>query len=142
MKSKIFLHSFISELLVQIEALDEKDMDKLESGDFSISLKLIKKNKSNNKNISLSNEYIDEIKKKLNECKTREEGLIVLNEKIKNKKELEVFAKKMDVFFMREDKVDKIKSNIIEAIIGAKLRSNAIQGEEKHNKFVERNKKP
>lgn len=128
MKSKKILRNFINELLVQIEMFDDKDLDKLENGDFSLSLKLIKKNKNHNKNISLLNENIDEIIKKLNECKTREEGLIVLNEKIKNRKELEIFAKKMDVFFMREDKVDKIKNNIIEATIGAKLRSDAIQG--------------
>ncbi|EJG0422291.1 hypothetical protein C4D12_RS22250, partial [Vibrio parahaemolyticus] len=64
----------------------------------------------------------------LKNCESRESGINLLTENFKNKKELEYFAKKLDIMILKQDRIDVIKDKIIEATIGALLRSNAIQG--------------
>jgi hypothetical protein len=128
MKSKNILINFLNDISNQVEQLNETDIKKLESGGFDIAIKIVKKNKEKiTKNI-LSDDKINELVIKLEDCNTRELGLEILNSYLKNKKELEIFAKRINVFILREDKVEKIKNNIVESTIGAKLRSFAIQG--------------
>ena len=128
MKSKNILINFLNDISNQVEQLNETDIKKLESGCFDIAIKIVKKNKEKiTKNI-LSDDKINELVIKLEDCNTRELGLEILNSYLKNKKELEIFAKRINVFILREDKVEKIKNNIVESTIGAKLRSFAIQG--------------
>ena len=55
----------------------------------------------------------------------------MLSATFRSRKELEQFAKFLEVMVLKQDKVDHIKNKIIEATIGAVLRSNAIQGKER-----------
>lgn len=64
----------------------------------------------------------------LDSAKTREEGHRIIEVDLKNKSELETFAKYIDVAVMKSDRADKIKTNIVDATVGARLRSGAIQG--------------
>jgi len=118
----------LDEIAKQISQLPEADIKKIEDGSHEISIKLVKKmgGKTSTKNIleSLKNEVL----LKLSDCSSREEGHFIIAEAFKNKSELEQFAKYLDVLVLKQDKVDQIKDKIIEATVGAKLRSNAIQG--------------
>ncbi|MCP4485933.1 MAG: hypothetical protein GY820_01190 [Gammaproteobacteria bacterium] len=81
----------------------------------------------------LSEDKKESILKELQSFNTREDGALFLTRELLNKKELEQIAKSLDILVLRQDKVEQIKDKIIEATIGAVLRSNAIQGK-KHNK--------
>lgn len=128
MNSKKISLNFLSDIIKQVEKLNETDIKKLESGEFNIDIKIIKKNKEKITKTILSDEIMNGLIVSLENCNNRELGLELLKKSLKNKKELEMFAKKIDVFILKEDKVEKIKNNIIESTIGAKLRSSAIQG--------------
>ncbi len=121
---------FLNELANELENLSEPDIKKLESGNYSLGLKVLKKAGSKTETYNLSSEVISEVLDQLNICKSRKLGLEVLNKYFKNKKELELFAKQINVYVMKQDKVDKVKDKIIEGTIGAALRSNAIQRNE------------
>lgn len=128
MEKKHIIIKFMEEIVIELNCLPEGDVAKLESGGYSISLKVVKNkgNVSSDKEIteSLKNEILTELKA----CKTREEGNIVLSKFLNTKREAESFARFLDVSVLKQDKADQIKEKIIEATVGATIRSNVIQG--------------
>lgn len=130
MNAKILLTHLFKEILNEIESLSSSDQKKLESGDFSISLKVIKKSSLSKRSKELSEEEAQQILEQLKNCKNRELGHEILLSNFKNRKELEHFAKLIDVYVMKQDKIDRIREKIIEGTIGASLRSTVIQGKE------------
>lgn len=128
MNTQKILINLFEGIMSQIKDFSDNDIEKLESGNYDISLKITKKNTAKKTKKSISDEELKLLLTKLELCKTREEGLELLNSTLVNRNQLELFAKRIDVFVRREDKVDKIKNNIIESTIGATLRSSAIQG--------------
>lgn len=128
MRTKNILSRFFDQIAKEINGLTDSDIRKLESGEFSISLKIVKKNSTTNGSAVLSDQQISNINEKLKHCNDREAGKLILIEHLKNRKELEAFAKNIDVFVMKQDKIDKLREKIIEGTIGAALRSSAIQG--------------
>lgn len=120
----------LHELANELESLSESDIKKLESGNYSLGLKVLKKPGAKTETHSLDDNVISEVLNQLNGCESRELGLDVLNKYFKNKKELEWFAKQINVYVMKQDKVDKVREKIIEGTIGATLRSSAIQRNE------------
>ena len=50
-----------------------------------------------------------------------------MSRELKTKSEFEKFARHVEVAVMKSDKLEKIRDNIIESTVGAKLRSDAIQ---------------
>lgn len=128
MNTKNLLLSFLNELVIEVKNLSSNDIKKLESGEYNFSIKLVKKQSATPANTGLNDSVFDAILLELKNCTEREVGYEILNNNFKNKKELEAFAKRSDVFILKQDKVDTIKDKIIEGIIGASLRSLAIQG--------------
>lgn len=128
MRSKLLITKFIEEILSGFNRLSDSDITKLEDDGYSISLKIVKNKAQTESNIEISESNKIVILKELQGCKTRDEGYEILSKFLKNKKEYEMFAKHLDVSILKQDNLDKIKEKIIEATVGAKLRSNAIQG--------------
>ena len=62
---------------------------------------------------------------------SREEGAALLKEKCSTKEELTRLAKYLDLPVQKLDKIDQISERIIEATIGFRIRSAAIQGEKR-----------
>jgi len=123
------LSKLIFELLAkQVSMLSESDIQKIEKGTHELSVSLVKKKMAQVGSAELSETQKEDLLSRLNSCTSREEGRAVISEALKNKKELELFARHLDVLVLKQDKVDQIKDKIIEATVGAILRSNAIQG--------------
>lgn len=118
--------------------MSEDDVNKFLSEEYELSLKFTKTkiNKSENeRGLIINNEYrieeevfFNELLSELNRVDSREKGFDLLSERVKTKTHLEKFAKFIDVGVQKTDKLDKIKENIIESTVGARLRSEAIQG--------------
>lgn len=132
MHPKTVIQRIFEALAGEIGHLSEADLLKLEEGTHELTLKIIKKRSVPKITKELSDSQKENTLKRLQECQLREDGLAVLSETFKNKKELEQFAKFLEVMVLKRDKVDQIRRKIIEATVGAVLRSNAIQGE-KHD---------
>lgn len=130
MHPKTVIQRIFEALAGEIGHLSEVDLLKLEEGTHELTLKIIKKRSVPKITKELSNSQKEATLKCLQECQSREDGLAILSETLKNKKELEQFAKFLEVMVLKQDKVDQIRHKIIEATIGAVLRSNAIQGKE------------
>ncbi|EHH2504883.1 MULTISPECIES: hypothetical protein [Vibrio] len=118
----------LQKLMIEVSTLSDSDLMKIADGTHDLSIKITRKKLSNNENNSISSERLDNLINELKNCESRESGINLLTENFKNKKELEYFAKKLDIMILKQDRIDVIKDKIIEATIGALLRSNAIQG--------------
>ncbi|ENJ1742593.1 hypothetical protein AB0536_003971 [Vibrio parahaemolyticus] len=118
----------LQKLMIEVSTLSDSDLMKITDGTHDLSIKITRKKLSNNENNSISSEKLDNLIDELKKCESRESGINLLTENFKNKKELEYFAKKLDIMILKQDRIDVIKDKIIEATIGALLRSNAIQG--------------
>ncbi|CAI2300393.1 hypothetical protein [Vibrio parahaemolyticus] len=123
----------LQKLMIEVSTLSDSDLMKIADGTHDLSIKITRKKLSNNENNSISSERLDNLINELKNCESRESGINLLTENFKNKKELEYFAKKLDIMILKQDRIYVIKDKIIEATIGALLRSNAIQGK-KYNK--------
>lgn len=132
MNNKLIISNILNAVLNSINNLSNSDLEKISSGSFQVELKFCKeKPKKNNEGKQVANfsqGTYGLVIAKLNEATSREEGIMILETHVSLKNQLEGFAKYIDVAVMKNDKVDKIKNSIVDATVGARLRSNAIQG--------------
>ena len=133
MSQKSILKNYLTAVTSLVDSLSDADFKKLDSGEYEISLRLVKsslKENSTKSKVSITRKTLDLISEELNSVNTREAGIEIIESHLKNKSELELFAKHIDVAVMSSDKVSKIKDSIVDATVGARLRSSAIQGKE------------
>ncbi|NOX67161.1 MAG: hypothetical protein GXO85_15525 [Chlorobi bacterium] len=132
MNNRKVINNLFSSVTKLIQKLTDEEIEKLEHGKFELVINFQKgKASKNDKSATVIDEnYIKAINEKLDLAKSREEGLEIIESSLKNKNELELFARHIDVAVMKSDRVDKIKTNIVDATVGARLRSGAIQGKE------------
>lgn len=132
MKKKNIYTIQYDKLSAFINGFSTTDIEKLESGKFEIKFELLGKKEirqsSTNTVSSFDELTLKSIIDKLNQFKTREEGLTYLISKCSSKNDFETIAKKMDIPFQKKDSIAKLKDKIIESSIGYKIRSQAIQG--------------
>lgn len=116
------------ELQDAVLELNDGELDKVISGEYQFVLKVVKKRVGTNAKISSVDDFsYNELLDLLNQCESREQGNEILLRELKTKSEFEKFARYVEVAVMKSDKVEKIRDNIIESTVGAKLRSVAIQ---------------
>ena len=132
MCTKTVIERMFENISREINLISEADLLKIAEGTHELSLKITKKRSPPKIAEEVPNSQKEAMLKRLQECQSREDGLVILSETFKSRKELEQFARFLEVMVLKQDKADRIKSKIIEATIGAVLRSNAIQGKEQN----------
>jgi Glu-tRNA(Gln) amidotransferase subunit E-like FAD-binding protein len=126
----LYVKEMIKEkLLGQIECLSEEDFQKIDNNTHEIKIKIEKIRKKKSQKTELTDDEMKKIEKELSDLTTRERGMELLSSVLKDKLSAEQFAKFMRVSFLKQDNKDYIINKIVEATIGAKLRSYAIKGQ-------------
>jgi hypothetical protein len=115
-------------LIKEIDILSEDELKKIDNNTHEVKIKIEKIRKKDNHNIELTVDMMKVFDKRLSELSSREEGMEYLLSNLKDKLSAEHFAKYMSVSFLKQDNKDYIINKIVEATIGAKLRSLAIKG--------------
>jgi uncharacterized protein (DUF1015 family) len=116
-------------LLKEIEMLSEDDLQKIDNNTHDIKFKIEKVRKKEGYKTELTEDIMRTFEKQLFDLSTRESGKDLLSSALKDKLSAEHFAKFMKVSFLKQDNKDFIINKIVEATIGARLRSNAIKGQ-------------
>lgn len=125
-----FVKEKIKEKLIkEIDTLSEVDLKKIDNDTHEVKIKIEKIRKKDNHNTELTVDTMKVFEKRLSELSSREDGVEYLLSILKDKLSAEHFAKYMCVSFLKQDNKDYIINKIVEATIGAKLRSFAIKGE-------------
>ncbi|MFM5184058.1 hypothetical protein ACEUAF_09950 [Aeromonas veronii] len=130
----------------KLSKLSKHEFDSIADGSSKIEISIVRKEaknkdlknkdlknkdlKNNDKNISTKADIFYRIVSRLGDATSRDAGIIILEEMIPLKNDLELFAKYIDVVVNKSDRVESIKNKIVDATVGAKLRSGAIQGKE------------
>ena len=110
-------------LVSVIDELSEEEMDQLITGKGKLSFSPVTKQKPEAvKSVSVDSE---EIVRQLNECTTREEAKGILSN-IAKKEELTAIAKSLKLHIVKYDRREDIENKLVEFLIGAKLRKEAI----------------
>lgn len=127
MDSRELIVKILSDLTREITSLSDEELKKVSDGEYLISL-AVKPRARSTRSEDISETDKQNIVSDLGQAETREDGIQVLEDALKNRKELESLAKFLDVSVLKQDKVEYIREKIVEATIGARLRSQAIQG--------------
>lgn len=71
---------------------------------------------------------VDSIIEKISAMATRPEAQEFLDAKFPSRKLLEPIARKLDIPIVKQDRLEALRDKIIEATVGARIRSQTIQG--------------
>ena len=127
---KDILVRLLRDLAKQVQAIDDQEFENILTGMAHIELRIIsqEQNKGRLKKVRLTESQMLEIRNALEKMKTREEGAKLLKEKCKIKEDLISLSRYIDLPVQKSDKVEQLSERIIEATIGYRARSAAIQG--------------
>jgi hypothetical protein len=106
-----------------LENLNEKQIDDILSGKASLIYEHRSSTLLEKEHININD--FEDITKRLSDCKDREEAREILSS-ISNKEILTAIAKTQKIHVVKNDRREDIEDKLIEFIIGAKLRTEAI----------------
>jgi len=114
-------------VVVALERLSAEDMTKLSDPAFDLEIKLIRRRAKDDAN-NAPEVDMSEIIGRLTAFTSRELAATYLASTIETKKTLEALARHLDIPIIKSDKVEVLRDRVIEATVGARLRSEAIKG--------------
>jgi hypothetical protein len=111
-----------------LDQMTEEEYEQFLSGE--LKLGFVREDKENRKVNKISEEDLKSLSCKINELKDREEAQDFLKNdpRVHLKDNLVCLAKFLKVHVVKNDKREVVEEKIIEFVVGAKLRSEAIQG--------------
>jgi len=116
-----------------IASLSDDDLLKLADETYSVEVKFLRRRGKGAPEVEVSKENIRDLAEKLISTESRDQALAFLNSNFRTKKSLDSIARLLDVPVLKTDKVDGLAEKIVEATVGARKRSEAIQGYRKHS---------
>ncbi len=123
MKQKNIFSKLFRVIATVIDNLSDDEIDNLLSGKATLIYHAPPISKDGQKEpLKIKNE---DILNKLSKCKDREEAKVILSE-VPNKDTLTAIAKSLKVHVVKYDRREDIENKLIEFVIGAKLRTEAL----------------
>lgn len=122
-----FTVGFLRHVAKELQALTVEQ--KLAIADGSAKLKLVVETPPVKKELAAATSVkADDLRAKLEECKSRDEARAILGELKMSKKELQRVSRELDLPVPRDDDAERLVDRIVESVVGFRLRSMAIQG--------------
>ncbi|WP_200242736.1 hypothetical protein [Thiohalocapsa halophila] len=122
------IQRIFADLSSELQSLTDEDLKKLSGGDYRLSLRITRTRSGQKTSDGLSQDEKESLLRELAKAETREDGMQVIEDALNTRKELESVARFLDISVLKQDKVASIREKIVEATIGARLRSEAIKG--------------
>jgi hypothetical protein len=119
----------LQKLASALDDLSQDELAKLLDDSYSIEIKITRKRTQEERPTSAHEVDIHLIIEQLTSCASREDAQIFLVNNHPTKKSLELIARKLDIPIIRQDTLVVLRDKVIEATVGARMRSQAIQGE-------------
>lgn len=115
-------------LVEALDSLSEEQLKKMSDPQYSIEFKAIRRRSKDESKLHFTDANAEEAITQLSMFSSRQDAQVMLDDKYPSKKVLEVIARKLDIPITRQDKIEDLRDKIVEATVGAKIRSQAIQG--------------
>jgi hypothetical protein len=116
-----------------IEKMDDLELERFASNltrDEALVGRVNTKSPIKNKHSKIDAFELEKVLGELSQMSTRAAGAELLDGLELSRKELEALAKLRKIHVMKDDNVARIKEKIVEVVIGARLNSRAIRGEQ------------
>lgn len=111
-----------------IERLSEDNFSKLSDESFNIEVRLTRKRSKGESPPPTHDANLANVIEQLTTFPNREEAQQFLNSNFSTRKAIESIARRLDIPISKQDKVETLRDKVIEATVGARVRSQAIQG--------------
>ncbi len=118
----------LRELTRQVQSMDEAQLAQVMAGSAKLEVRVVPSKRSATKPSRLGENDLRELGELLKSSRTREEGNVLLDQKISLREDMAKLAKFLDLPVQKSDSVEQIRARIIESTIGFRIRSAAIQG--------------
>lgn len=125
---KLQFSSALQRLVDAVERLNEDDFSKLGDESFKIEIRLTRKRNKEESSTPTHDADLVNVIEKLTAFPNREEAQQFLDVNFSTRKSVEPIARKLDIPISKQDKVETLRDKVIEATVGARVRSQAIQG--------------
>ena len=112
----------------QIQAMDEKTVNRVLEGGFRIDADLPSESKTASKQSACSDEQINELKAALSKIDSHEEARLVIGNSLGSRAQLVSFARALDIPAPKNSTSEELKDRLVEATVGFRVRSAAIRG--------------
>jgi len=110
-----------------LERMSDEELARLNEPGTEIEIKVVRR-RSKDEPIPEARHDLADIVAKLTGAVSRSDASKFLENSFGTKKALEQIARHLDVLVSKQDKAETLRDRIIEATVGARLRSEAIQG--------------
>ena len=128
MSTPVFLAaSALRRLAAAVEQMSNEELARLNEPGTEIEIRVLRRRAKDELPSEARLDLVD-IVAKLTESPSRAEASKLLESGYETKKTLEQIARHLDVAVLRQDKAETLRDKIIEATVGARLRSEAIKG--------------
>ncbi len=123
-------HFAFQRIVEALAQLSPEEIQHLQNPLYSVEIRVVKlKRVKEEKTDDASNDVdVELLMQTLIQSSNRQEAYDVLEKQCPHKKDLEAIARKLDVPFSKKDKIADLRDRIVETTVGAKIRSQAIQG--------------
>jgi len=125
--SSFLVASVLRRLATVVERMSDDDLARLNEPGVEIEIKVLRRRIKNDL-VSEVRLDLPDIVTKLTASANRADAAKFLDDGFEAKKTLEQIARHLDVVVLKQDKAETLRDKIIEATVGARLRSEAIQG--------------
>jgi DNA polymerase III gamma/tau subunit len=127
MSNSALLASTLRRLAAVVERMSDEELVRLNEPGTEIEIKMLRRRAKEELPPEERLDLVD-IVANLTACPNRAEASKFLERGFETKKILEQLARHLDVAVLKQDKTETLRDKIIEATVGARLRSEAIQG--------------
>jgi hypothetical protein len=111
-----------------LHSLSEEELKKLSDPLYSVEVRAVRRRTKDESTLFPTATSVEEIIKEVTALATRQEAQAFLETRYPTRKALEPIARKLDLPIVKQDKVETLRDKIVEATVGARIRSQAIQG--------------
>lgn len=126
-RSSFMAAAALRRLAEVVERMSDDEISRLSDSNCDIEIKVVRR-RSREEASPASMDNLNDVITKLTMLSSREEASQYLDATFSTKKALDQIARHLDVPVPKQDKVETIRDKIIEATVGARLRSEAIKG--------------
>lgn len=111
-----------------LDSLSEDELKKLSDPQYTVEVKAVRRRAKDERGLPPPDTSAEEAIAQLTSLPSRQDAQTVLDSKYPSKKALELIARKLDIPIIRQDKIEDLRDKIVEATVGARIRSQTIQG--------------
>ena len=127
-QAEINLLTVFRRIAEALDALPIEELRRLSDPNCIVEIRTVRRRPKDEPSLFPAGASVDSVIDEISKLATRQEAQALLDSRYPTKKILELIGRKLDIPIVKQDKAETLRDKIIEATVGARIRSQAIQG--------------